>query len=342
MPCCVYSRTSQRLTAALSGRDARDIPDKGICTPDCFQFALCFPFYGCILAKLQTTVRSFYDIEGTDVSDWTSGCCCPCVTLVRNENEILHRERQAHRVKDRESSVTEPYCSPPRMVHPLELEKYGSPAPTEHTHTHSHRGEPVARDDEAEPDTRALAAIPEVSRETSAAGLPCRSLSNLCHRGWEPSSADPIVTMDTGLVKSHDLGQDLDVYPISRESRPPHGIEEDVRAPASTPTINHSHELRHDDATAAQVAGPSKGHTIERDRLEPLSRPEGLAKESSKHDIHHDHTAPKARPVTPHDLQEDTAIHSLRRGPALHTLDADEATPRKAGDRRAHGLPNDK
>ncbi|KAK7421099.1 hypothetical protein QQZ08_010101 [Neonectria magnoliae] len=273
--------------------------------------------YGCLLAKLQTTVRSFYDIDGTDVSDWASGCFCPCVTLVRSENEILHREREAHRTKnseDRDSSVAEQYSSPPQMVHPLELEKYRSPAPMEHSLASGNRSEPVSPDDgDAEPDTRTLPAIPEVGREPSAAGV----------------------------VRAHDLKQDLDVYPINRDRSAAHGLEEDAATLANPPTINTSHELGHD-ATVTQVAAPTKGHPIELDRRELLSRPKATAKEHSNHDIHHDQIVPEARLVTTHDLQKDAVTPPLRRSPALHSLDADETTLRRVGSRRAHELPDDK
>lgn len=41
--CGVYSRTEQRLNAAIGGRDAINIPDEDDFTSDCFQFALCLP-----------------------------------------------------------------------------------------------------------------------------------------------------------------------------------------------------------------------------------------------------------------------------------------------------------
>ncbi|KJK74676.1 hypothetical protein H634G_09987 [Metarhizium anisopliae BRIP 53293] len=84
-PCGSYSRTSHRLKAALSGQDAEKITNGSCCSADCAQFALCLPFYGCFLSKLQTTVRSFYGIDGNECSDW-------------NEEEIKLRE-QHRRVK---------------------------------------------------------------------------------------------------------------------------------------------------------------------------------------------------------------------------------------------------
>lgn len=139
-PCGIYSRTSQRLKAALSGHDAERIPNRGCCNPDCVQFAVCLPckpaflppkhnlgrkltsliVYGCLLSRLQTTVRSFYGIDGTDLSDWYDGCCCPCLTIVRNEQEILLREKQHKRLKDRhhhDLSVNSQYHSQNPMAY---------------------------------------------------------------------------------------------------------------------------------------------------------------------------------------------------------------------------------
>ncbi|KAK3185886.1 hypothetical protein K4F52_005340 [Lecanicillium sp. MT-2017a] len=68
-PCGVYGRTWARLKAALAGHDAGNIPDPGVFNSDCFEYALCFPFYGCFVSRLQATVRSFYGIDGDDTAD---------------------------------------------------------------------------------------------------------------------------------------------------------------------------------------------------------------------------------------------------------------------------------
>lgn len=92
-PCGAYARTSSRLHCALAGHNVETTPDPGFINPECAQFGGCFPFYGCFLSRMQTTVRSFYGIDGSAYSDWADGCCCPCLTLVRNEREILVREK---------------------------------------------------------------------------------------------------------------------------------------------------------------------------------------------------------------------------------------------------------
>lgn len=134
-PCGIYSRTSQRLKAALSGHDTELVPNRGCCNPDCVQFGLCLPFYGCLLAKLQTTVRTFYGIDGTDFSDWYDAFCCPCLTMIRNEQEILLREKQHRKLKGRhnhDQSSTRQYHSQTPMT-------YLSPDSCKSTNTQAQR-----------------------------------------------------------------------------------------------------------------------------------------------------------------------------------------------------------
>ncbi|POR31918.1 Uncharacterized protein TPAR_07867 [Tolypocladium paradoxum] len=131
-PCGIYGRTSSRLRSALSGHDAEIIPDLGFCNPDCAQFTICLPFYGCFLARLQTTVRSFYGIDGRDVSDWYDGCCCPCLTLVRNEHEIILREKQHKRLTglhDPSASFTSQYQSHSPMTYDSSASKSSTTTP---------------------------------------------------------------------------------------------------------------------------------------------------------------------------------------------------------------------
>lgn len=95
-PCGIYSRTSHRLKAVISGSDAEYVPDSGCFNAECVQLAVCFPFYGCIFARLQTTVRAFYGIQGNDFADLSDACFCPCLMMVRNEQEITLRQERQH------------------------------------------------------------------------------------------------------------------------------------------------------------------------------------------------------------------------------------------------------
>ncbi|PHH62598.1 hypothetical protein CDD81_6832 [Ophiocordyceps australis] len=118
-PCGLYARTVMRLHSALAGHDAEYTGDLGFCNADCTQFAACLPFYGFFVSRLQTTIRSFYGISGRNHSDWYDGCCCPCVTLVRSEQEILLRERQYKRLRSLHdsSSASSQYQSQTPMTY---------------------------------------------------------------------------------------------------------------------------------------------------------------------------------------------------------------------------------
>ncbi|KAL6401927.1 hypothetical protein AUP68_14388 [Ilyonectria robusta] len=290
-PCGVYGRTSRRLRAALGGRDADDLPEEGCVAPDCVQFAVCFPFYGCLLAKLQTTVRSFYDIEGADVSDWCLGCLCPCVTLVRNEKEILLRESQHQRLKnvlDRDSSVLEPYRPPAPMENPID--QYRPTVPIE---------KPVDKYRPSGPMENPVP-LPNIPRST--------------------------------IMSPDDIESSLDTRIL------PSIAEDDIATLINPPAIDTSHELRHD-AQTAHIEVPGTGHSVDQDQLELLNL---AGNDSSKHDIDQDQTAPKARPVTPHELQDDAVAPPTRPGPVPHSLDEDEATSSKSTPRRPHKLRDDK
>ncbi|KAH6611587.1 hypothetical protein Trco_001607 [Trichoderma cornu-damae] len=91
--CGIYSRAWTRLELASLNQDAEDLPNIRLCNSDCLQFALCLPFYGFFLGSLQNAVRSYYGIDGDDIQDFCDGCCSPCTTLVRNEQESILRER---------------------------------------------------------------------------------------------------------------------------------------------------------------------------------------------------------------------------------------------------------
>ncbi|PHH74844.1 hypothetical protein CDD82_4747 [Ophiocordyceps australis] len=118
-PCGLYARTVMRLHSALAGHDAEYTGDLGLCNADCTQYAACLPFYGFFVSRLQTTIRSFYGIGGKNHSDWYDGCCCPCVTLIRSEQEILLRERQYKRLRSLHdcSSASSQYQSQTPMTY---------------------------------------------------------------------------------------------------------------------------------------------------------------------------------------------------------------------------------
>ncbi|KAI9149609.1 hypothetical protein HJFPF1_11664 [Paramyrothecium foliicola] len=154
-PCGAYARASSRLRSALGGLDALGPPDTGVINPDCVQFLVCFPFYGCFLAKLQTTVRAFYGLDGSDVKDWLDGCCCPCLTLMRAEQEVVFREKQHERLKDLNAPIS---TSWDQYIPQLPM-TYGKPVVPDKTSNRPKIGS-------AEMDKSALSTIPEAKRES--------------------------------------------------------------------------------------------------------------------------------------------------------------------------------
>lgn len=56
--------------------------------------------------KLQETVRSFYNIEGSHYRDWKDSCCCPWVILERNDWEIKIREQEHHHANEYHAQPT--------------------------------------------------------------------------------------------------------------------------------------------------------------------------------------------------------------------------------------------
>ncbi|KAL7785296.1 hypothetical protein V8C37DRAFT_394306 [Trichoderma ceciliae] len=97
--CSIYSRAWTRLELTSCNQDAENLPEIRPCNSDCFQYALCLPFYGGFLGSLQNAVRNYYSIDGDDCQDYCDGCCSPRATVVRNEQEIILRQR-ARRPRD--------------------------------------------------------------------------------------------------------------------------------------------------------------------------------------------------------------------------------------------------
>lgn len=76
--------------------------------------------YGCSISRLQTTVRTFYGIDGGDLHDCFDGHCCPCVALMRAEQEIILRERHHKRLRylnEPDGSVMSQYQSSRPMTY---------------------------------------------------------------------------------------------------------------------------------------------------------------------------------------------------------------------------------
>ncbi|KAL5090367.1 hypothetical protein Trisim1_004559 [Trichoderma cf. simile WF8] len=91
--CGMYARGWARLEMAIYGQDVEDSQEIAFCYGDAITFAACLPFYGFTIGSLQYAVRSYFGLEGTRRQDFSDGCCFPRDTILRNEQEIILRER---------------------------------------------------------------------------------------------------------------------------------------------------------------------------------------------------------------------------------------------------------
>jgi hypothetical protein len=125
-----------------------------------------------LVAKLQSTIRAFYDIDGSEARDWQDGCCCPCFALVRAENEIILRESRNSQNKDvkvqkgisEASEKTYMSQSPMEVLAPIPVQAPGPPR-AHSSSTTSSKGKDIDRS------ANSLSTIPEVSREVSGASV---------------------------------------------------------------------------------------------------------------------------------------------------------------------------
>ncbi|KJZ71272.1 hypothetical protein HIM_09345 [Hirsutella minnesotensis 3608] len=320
-PCGFYSRASSRLRSALTGHNADKIPDQGCCNPECAQFALCLPFYGCFIARLQTTVRAFYNIDGSDTSDWYDGCCCPCLTLIRNENEILLREKQHMRLKDLHepgTSLASPYCSQAPMT------SGNSNFQTTASSAHS-----CVSPSGLEKDFKNRAVVGAASKGKDAAQQQGAAATEAMLRGGanEASPQRP-VPVAASLVGRHSLTQDqltaLGVPPMIHELQP---------SPESTPQKKSTaHLLEHDTVTPATIFGAA--HRLSRDFKS------AQASSSPKHKLAEDRVGKTDTPRVSHELKDDatTAVKDVS-GPK-HSIGANQPVKVASGE-NAHALRDD-
>ncbi|KAG6043085.1 hypothetical protein E4U39_005036 [Claviceps sp. Clav50 group G5] len=97
-PFGIFARTVHRLVAIEDGEDAENIPEPGLFNRDCALCLLFLPCFGCWVGGVQTQIRSLYGIEGNGASDVCFSMACPCLSLVRSEQEILLRESKPKRL----------------------------------------------------------------------------------------------------------------------------------------------------------------------------------------------------------------------------------------------------
>ncbi|KAM4065760.1 PLAC8 family protein [Hirsutella rhossiliensis] len=356
-PCGAYSRTSSRLRSALSGQDAERIPDQGFCNPECTQFAICLPFYGCFLARLQTTVRSFYAIDGGDVSDWYDGCCCPCLTLVRDEQEILLREKQHSRLKE----LHDPGSSVRSQYQPQAPMSWGGSgyrsSPLSGRQDQGLKGRKVAA-----PGTKDKAE-PPASQTGRVVPLVQSSAASLQSRVDEASPQKP-VPIAAALVGRHslthdqlvalslpDMAHDLRPLPLTQKEPKPgkHVLERDALAPTGTSGLA-VHHLDSDPAAAQQP--PASQHKLTDDqavKADTASHSHALKNDAAfatkeagrEHPLETDPAVSTPGREDPHVLEDDATTAAASSGSAGHGLDHDVKEDLASPDTK-HGLRSDK
>ncbi|RDA89604.1 hypothetical protein CP533_5991, partial [Ophiocordyceps camponoti-saundersi (nom. inval.)] len=349
-PCGSYARASSRLRCALAGHNVENMPELGLINPDCAQFAACLPFYGCLLGRLQTTVRAFYGVEGSDYKDWTDGCFCPCVALVRNDNEILLREKRHHKLRQ---------LHDPKAKNPYQAE---APMSCDQMRTFGGR---TSSPKDGRKGKDSLGPQSEMASKGTGNDFP----PYLVPAGQRPtgvgegsSGGIAAVPISAALMGRHSLTQDQ-ILALAHP-RPAHELATDVAVPSALASGN-VHSL-HRDATAPQgVSTPQ--HRLADDNLSKSSGPLPAAHQlgddkvtaaaglqGTEHVLGADRAVAMARPDTPHvlvddaaakvgtdvgahQLSQDAALKRVEDGDGRHRLEADElVTTRILG--RPHAL----
>ncbi|RDA84241.1 hypothetical protein CP532_2115 [Ophiocordyceps camponoti-leonardi (nom. inval.)] len=350
-PCGSYARTSSRLRCALAGHNVESMPEPAFFNPDCAQFAACFPMYGCLLGRLQTTVRAFYGIEGSDYTDWAEGCFCPCVALVRNDREILVREKQHGKL---------------RQLHdPKAKNQYQSQSPmscdqmrTFGEGTRSPKGRKKGKD----------SLVP--TSETTSKGTGNDAPLYLVPASQRPIGADAdssdgarAVPITAALMGRHSLTQDqmsafvrprpahelaTDVAVPGGVSESIHGLHRDAMTAQAKAASQHllaedrpiqssgapapgAHQLGDDEVTAADGL-PRKDHVLGADRAVAMARPD------TPHGLVDDAPAKVGTDGGAHQLSNDATLKSANDGDGRHGLEADKAVATKGLTGRPHVL----
>ncbi|KEY70118.1 hypothetical protein S7711_08649 [Stachybotrys chartarum IBT 7711] len=365
-PCGIYSRASLRLRTALSGVDVLNPPPQSCVNPDCVQFAACLPFYGCFFAKMQTTLRSFYNIEGSDVSDWFDGYCCPCLTIVRAEHEVLFRERQLQQLANLREPTDSPYKSHTSMSYDDVSVSRSSGAPSRAPAAegknvdHNKKGLPVIPEASTLPGFPSImlfspAELPQPSEplkdETnkSSPSRPTSLTRRLSHSRNSPTgkeNAPALPRFRRSRQKSKDTSDKTESGP-KKEEPGRQGIDTTtIRARSATQSL--------DKTNATPMASP---HGLEEDHQvtdwSVVAAAHKLADDGTltvfaspvPHELGHDSMAVRTPSSSPHELKEDV----FTRKPAMssaHRLQEDKKMPSKTSSARQshaledHGLVN--
>ncbi|KAL7915401.1 hypothetical protein GGI35DRAFT_181032 [Trichoderma velutinum] len=118
--CGMYARAWTRLEMAIYGQDAEDSQEITYCYGDAVSFACCLPCYGFTIGSMQYAVRSYFGLQGNRRQDFSDGCCFPRDTIMRNEQEIILRERLR---KAQEGKQQKPYGCYDQMLYQAKPEQ---------------------------------------------------------------------------------------------------------------------------------------------------------------------------------------------------------------------------
>ncbi|KAJ6440167.1 Major facilitator superfamily domain, general substrate transporter [Purpureocillium lavendulum] len=261
MPCAVYSRAWTRLRAALAGRDAHNIPTKGSCS---------FDFYGCFIARLQTTVRSFYGIDGRDVND----CSGEPAGENRSQDQTILRNAN-------EATPQKPMPMSAAIVGEHELTKDQLVA----------RGfQGIKHGLETDPMTQQTGKFVEhVLAQDPVEATPVVEASH-------PLDEDTEETEGPGVSK-HDLARDQVAQTGS--SGPPHALKDDDSLVLALPDLKHTLQT---DPTV-QTPDHETSHTLKSDSARVSVGTLALA-----HGLHDDARVCSVRQASGHGIEEDMTV----------------------------------
>lgn len=320
-----------------------------------------------ILAKVQTTVRSFYDIDGSSALDLRDGCCCPCRSIVRLEQEIIIREKQHARLgsPEEDGPVVHQYSPSSGMPVPIGKADEKAKAKANAKSPKSPKSpKPMSTIAEA---TLEPAEGPSRSKEPGRIDdddddkpprLPKRKTYHLLQYLGKPWHAAPAARDTqpeaTQLVSlSTALKSDENLRPLSVKSNPelkpsggPHHLEDDALADRTSrfaehlletdavlsraPPLSDGHQL--DSHAMSNVGGPSTPHGLHDDK--PLSV--GRSNAGGSHSLNEDTPAPLAARRAQHQLDSHEPIKTPVKE-VVHHLEEHPQVPGGVSS-QAHGL----
>lgn len=307
---------------------------------------------------MQTTLRSFYNIEGSDVSDWFDGYCCPCLTIVRAEHEVLFRERQLQQLTNLHGPTDSPYKSHTSMSYDdVSMSKssgVSSRAPAaEGRNVDNKKGLPVI------PEASTLPGFPSIMLfSPTELPQPSEPLKDETNKS-SPSRPSPLTRRLSHSRDSPTGKENAPALPRFRRSRQKSKATSDktesgpkkgepgqqgvdattIRARSATQSLDKTnatpmaslHELE-EDRQVTDWSVIAAAHKLADDgTLTMFASP-------APHELGHDSVAVRTPSSSPQELKEDVIAHKSARSSA-HILQEDRRMPNKTSSMwQSHGL----